>query len=156
MYNNNQNMIDNLLRQKDRIDEMIKSYQQPQPINNFITASQTSNKDLIEWRILNENEEVDNLYVANKTLFINDEMMVLKGVDGSLEKWNIVKIYPIDKKDEKIKALEEEIEKLKEMVNNEPKQSSESIREIKQSNGNVDGYVDRKSTTISKSIPKQK
>ena len=156
MYNSNQNMIDNLLRQKDRIDEMIKSYQQPQPINNFITAGQTSNKDLIEWRILNENEEVDNLYVANKTLFINDEMMVLKGVDGSLEKWNIVKIYPIDKKDEKIKALEEEIEKLKEMVNNEPKQSSESIREIKQSNGNVDGYVDRKSTTISKSIPKQK
>ena len=38
MYNTNQNMIDNLLRQKDRIDEMIKNYQQPQPINNFITC----------------------------------------------------------------------------------------------------------------------
>lgn len=37
--------------------------------------------------MLNENEEVDNLYVANKTLFINDNLMVLKGVDGSLEKW---------------------------------------------------------------------
>lgn len=156
MYNTNQNMIDNLLRQKDRIDEMIKNYQQPQPVNNFITTNQISNKDLIEWRILNENEEVDNLYVANKTLFINDEMMVLKGVDGSLEKWKITKVYPIDKKDEKIKALEEEIEKLKEMVNNEPTKFNEPIREVKQSNGNVDGNVDRKSTTNSKSISKQK
>ena len=156
MYNTNQNMIDNLLRQKDRIDEMIKNYQQPQPINNFITSSQIPNKDLIEWRILNENEEVDNLYVANKTLFINDNLMVLKGVDGSLEKWNITKIYPIDKKDEKINALEEELKKLKEMINNESTKSNEPAREIKQSNGNVNEYVDRKSTTISKSIPKQK
>lgn len=156
MYNANQNMIDNLLRQKDRIDEMIKSYQQPQPINNFITASQTTNKDLIEWRILNENEEVDNLYVANKTLFISDEMMILKGVDGSLEKWQIKKIYPIDKKDEKISALEEEIKKLKEMINNESKQSNESVRKGKQPDVYVNEHANGESTTISKSISKQK
>ena len=156
MYNTNQNIIDNILRQKDRIDEMIKNYQQPQPVNNFINTTQTPQNNLIEWRILNENEEVDNLYVANKTLFINDNLMILKGVDGSLEKWQVKKIYPIDKKDEKINALEDEIRKLKEMVNNEPTKSNEPIGEIKQSNGNVDGYVDRKSTTISKSIPKQK
>ena len=157
MYNTNQNMIDNLLRQKDRIDEMIKNYQQPQPVNNnFITTNQISNKDLIEWRILNDNEEVDNLYVANKTLFINENLMILKGVDGALEKWKIKKIYPIDKKDEKINALEEEIKKLKEMISNESKQSNEPTREVKQSNGNVDGNVDRKSTAISKSISKQK
>ena len=156
MYNTNQNMIDNLLRQKDRIDEMIKNYQQPQPVNNnFITTSQIPNKDFIEWRILNENEEVDNLYVANKTLFINDNLMVLKGVDGSLEKWEIKKIYPIDKKDEKINALEEEIKKLKEMISNEPTKSNEPIREIKQSNGDVNVNVDRKSTKYSKSISKQ-
>ena len=156
MYNANQNMIDNLLRQKDRIDEMIKNYQQPQPVNNFITTNPLSNKDLIEWRILNENEEVDNLYVSNKTLFINDNLMILKGVDGSLEKWEVKKIYPIDKKDEKINALEEEIKKLKEMVNNEPTKPNESIREVKQSNGNVNGNVDGKSTTSIKSISKQK
>ena len=85
MYNN-QYMIDNLTRQKDRIDEMIRNYQQPTPVNNFINTNQQPIKDLIEWRVLNENEEVDNLYVANKTLFINDNLMVLKGVDGSLEK----------------------------------------------------------------------
>ena len=109
MYNN-QYMIDNLTRQKDRIDEMIRNYQQPQPVNNFINANQPQipQKDMIEWRILNENEEVDNLYVTNKTLFINDNLMVLKGVDGKLEKWKIQKIFPIDKKDQKISELEKE------------------------------------------------
>lgn len=119
-------MLDSLNRQKDRIDEMIRTYQQPQPVNNFINTNQTSNENLIEWRILNENEEVDNLYVANKTVFISDSLMVLKGVDGSLEKWEIKKIYPVDKKDEKINQLEEEIKKLKEMVDNGHKESSSS------------------------------
>ena len=134
---------------------MIQNFQnQPTPVNNFINTNQQPNKDLIEWRILNENEEVDNLYVANKTLFINDNLMVLKGVDGSLEKWEVKKIYPIDKKDEKINALEEEIKKLKEMINNEHSKPNEPIREIKQSYGNDDGYVEPKPKTTSKSISK--
>lgn len=153
MYGN-QYMIDNLSRQKDKIDEMIKSYQQPQPVNNFINTNQSVNKDLIEWRILNENEEVDNLYVANKTLFINDNLMVLKGVDGSLEKWEVKKIYPIDKKDEKINALEEEIRKLKEVINNEHTKSNESVRECNESISFDDVNAKSKSKTTSKSISK--
>ena len=70
MYGNNQYMIENLSRQKERIDEMIRSYQQPQPVNNFINTNQTIPKDFIEWRVLNENEEVDNLYVGSKTLLV--------------------------------------------------------------------------------------
>ena len=154
MYNN-QYMLDNLNRQKERIDDMIRSYQQPQPVNNFINTSQTPNKDLIEWRILNENEEVDNLYVQNKTLFISDNLMILKGVDGSLQKWEIKKIYPIDKKDEKINALEDEIRQLKEMINNESKQSNGTIRECIKSNGNDDVDVEPKSKTSSRSVTKQ-
>ena len=153
MYGN-QYMIDNLSRQKDRIDEIIRNYQQPQPVNNFINTNQTSSKDLIEWRVLNENEEVDNLYVSNKTLFINDNLMVLKGVDGSLEKWEIKKIYPIDKKDEKINALEEEIKKLKEMIGSEHTKSNEPIKNVEQSNDDANINVDRKSKTDSKSISK--
>ena len=155
MYNNNQYMIDNLNRQKDRIDEMIRNYQQsPQPVNNFINTGQNTNKDLIEWRVLNENEEVDNLYVSNKTLFINDTMMVLKGVDGSLRKWTIKQVYPIDKKDEKINQLEEEIKKLKEMINSEYPKSNIATRELDESNGVDDVDVKSKSKTTSKSIPK--
>ena len=153
MYNNY--MLESLNRQKDRIDEMIKNYQQPSPINNFITQQpQIPQKDLIEWRILNENEEVDNLYVQNKTLFINDNNMVLKGVDGSLEKWEIKKVYPIDKKDEKINALEEEIRKLKEEMY-EHKQLNKPVRECEQPDVNVNGNVEPKSKAISKSISKQ-
>ena len=155
MYNN-QYMIDSLNRQKEKIDDMIKSYQnQPSPVNNFINTSQTSNKDLIEWRILNENEEVDNLYVQNKTLFISDDLMVLKGVDGSLEKWQIKKIYPIDKKDEKINQLEAEIIKLKEMINNEPSKSTSTNDKFKQSNATTNVNVVTKPEANGKSISKQ-
>ena len=144
-------MINTLNREKRRIEDMIQNYQnQPSPVNNFINTNQQPHKDLIEWRILNENEEVDNLYVQNKTLFINDNLMVLKGVDGSLEKWEVKKIYPIDKKDEKINQLEEEIKKLKEMINNEHSKSNESTREFKQSTSIDDVNVESKSKTTSK------
>ena len=158
MYGNNQYMLDNLNRQRERIDDMIKSYQnQPQqPVNNFINTNQQQipSKDMIEWRILNENEEVDNLYVQNNTLFISDDLMVKKRVDGTLEKWQIKKIYPIDKKDEKINQLEEEIKKLKEMINNEHTKSDEPIRKCNKSDGNDDVDVEPKPKTTSKSISK--
>ena len=151
----NNAMIENWKRQRDRIDEMIQSYQSlpSNPINNFITTNQTPNKNLVEWRILNENEEVDNLYVQNKTLFISDNLMVLKGVDGKLEKWEIKKVFPIDKKDEKISQLEEEIKKLKEMIKDEPTKSIKSVGKFKQSITDDDRDVDRQPKTISKSIP---
>ena len=153
---NNTFMLDRLTKQKEEIENMIRNYQNPQqPVNNFITTGQTPSKDLLEWRVLNENEEVDNLYVNNKTLFVGDSMMVLKGVDGSLEKWEIKKIFPIDKKDEKINALEEEIKKLKEMINDEhAKPTSTTSKRIK-SDANVDGDDDRESTTSDETISEQ-
>ena len=152
MYNYD-NMLTTLNREKRRIEDMIQNYQnQPQLVNNFISTNQTPSKDLIEWRILNENEEVDNLYVNNKTLFINDSNMILKGVDGSLEKWQVKKIYPIDKKDEKINALEEEIKKLKEVINNEYSKSNSTNDECIEPNVDVDRNVKPKSKTTSKSI----
>lgn len=145
------NMLDRLTKQKEDIENLIKQYQNTQqPINNFINTSQTPSKTLIEWRILNENEEVDNLYVQNKTLFINDNMMVLKGVDGSLEKWEVKKIYPVDKKDQKINELEEEVRKLKEMINNEYSKSSGTTRDVEQSDTDVNGNVEPKPKTTNK------
>ena len=122
--------LDRLSRQKEELESLIKSYQTGIP-----------NKNLIEWRILNENEEVDNLYVQNKTLFISDNLMVLKGVDGKLEKWEVKKIYPIDKKDQKINELEDEIKKLKEVIN-EYTESNGTTGECNKSNDNVDGDVE--------------
>ena len=152
----NNAMVENWKRQRDRIDEMINSYQNmpSNPINNFINT-QTVNKDLIEWRILNENEEVDNLYVQNKTLFINDNLMVLKGVDGKLEKWEIKKIWPVDKKDARISELENEIKKLKELINNEPTKLIEPARECEQSTANADGDANGKSKASSRTISRE-
>lgn len=159
MYQNSF-MIDRLMKQREEIDGLIKNYQnmaQQPPVNNFINtnSNQTPQKDLIEWRILNENEEVDNLYVPNKTLFINDNLMILKGVDGSLTKWNITKIYPIDKKDAKINELEEEIKKLKEMINNEHSKFVEPNGECIQSKTTDDVVIEHKPKTSSKSVSKQ-
>lgn len=157
--NNNQFMLENLNRQRERLDEMIRNYQsqtQQQPVNNFINTNQPQMmpRDVIEWRVLNENEEVDNLYVQNDTLFVGEELMVKKKVDGTLEKWKVTKIYPIDKKDEKINQLEEEIKKLKEMINNEHKKSDESVKCIEQSDVVNDVNVESKSKTTSKSVSK--
>ena len=152
MYNN-QYMLESLSRQKDRIDDLIRSYQQPQPVNNFISTGQIPPRDAVELRVLNENEEVDNLYVQTKTLFLSENMMVLKGIDGSLEKWEIKKVYPVDKKDEKINSLEEEIRKLKEVINEYTKPdgtASKSHEPDADANGNAESKPKGTNKPVSK------
>ena len=51
MYNN---VIDNLNRQKERIDEMIRNYQQPQPVNNFINNPPPISNNPVYERIRDE------------------------------------------------------------------------------------------------------
>jgi hypothetical protein len=150
-------MLEKLTKQREEIDNLIKNYQNTQtPVNNFINTGITPSNDMIEWRILNENEEVDNLYVKNKTLFVGDNLMVLKGVDGKLEKWKITKIFPIDKKDQKINELTQKIEELERRLNDEHTKSYEPINECDKSNANDDGYVEPKPKAIGKSVSKQK
>lgn len=91
-----------------------------QPISNI-------SKNFVEIRVLNDNENVDTLYVQNRTLFINDKNMIIKGIDGSLEKWEINKIYPVDPKDQKIRELEEQIKELKEMIKYEPSSNIDEV-----------------------------
>ena len=160
MYGNyNPNfMIEKLTRQKEEIDNLLRNYQnggQQTPVNNIINTSQvqTPTKDFVEWRVLNENEEVDNLYVNNKTFFINDNTAILKGVDGSIIKWQVKQVYPIDKKDEKINQLEEEIRKLKEVINEHTKSDS-TVRERNESDGDANEHVESKSKTTTKSVSK--
>ena len=141
---NNQYMLDNLARRKEQIEDMIRNYQQP--------ISQQTVKDYLELRILNENEEVDNLFVPNKTLFLGDKNMVLKGVDGSLQKWDIVKTYPIDKKDERINELEQEIIKLKEVVNEYTKSTS-TVGQFNKPDGTTNVNAKPEPKTSGKSIP---
>jgi len=85
-----------------------------------------SQKDLIELRTL-DGVDINNTLVFNKTLFIGENEMVIKNTDGSCEKWEINKVFPVDEKDLKIKNLEKEIQSLKEMIGNEYREYSKSV-----------------------------
>lgn len=146
---NNQYMIDNWIRQRDRIDEMIKNYQampqQQNPINNFINTNQNSvQENLYEMKKLNENDEVENIAIFKDTIFIGEDRLQIKKMDGTIEKYEIKKIYPRDKKDDKIDELNKKIEELEMRLNGsrEYRTIDEPIKECESTTTNVDGVVE--------------
>lgn len=146
--------IERLNRQKDEIDNLIKSYQSTQqPINNIINTNQPVN-DNFELKKLNDGDEVENIFVSSNTIFLGNNRMQIKKLDGTIEKYNIDKYYPVDEKDEKIKELNKKVEELERRLNNEHSKSNVTTREFNESNGNVDEYVESKPKTTSKSISK--
>ena len=149
MYNN-QYMLDNLTRQKERIDEMIRTYQQPQPVNNIFNAPQTPSDNLYEIKVLNDGDEVENILVGQNTLFLGTNRLQIKKTDGSIEKYNIEKTFPIDPKDKKIKELNQKVEELERRLNNEHTEFTRSTNEIDKPNANVDELAKSKSKTTSK------
>lgn len=154
MYGNNQFMIDNLSRQRERLDDMIKNYQQmPQaPINNIITNGQMQD-NTYEMKKLNENDEVENIAIFKDTIFIGEDRLQIKKLDGTIEKYEIKKVYPRDKKDDKIDELTKKIQEL-EMKLNEPTKSIKSDEDVNKSNVNANGNVESKSKTTSKPVSK--
>ena len=157
MYGNNQFMIDNLNRQRDRLDEMIKNYQtMPQaPINNIITNGQAQD-NTYEMKKLNESDEVENIAIFKDTIFMGDDRLQIKKLDGTIEKYEIKKIYPRDKKDNKIDELNKKIEELERRLNNEHTEFTSSNERGNESDGNVNGDVKSKPKTTSKSSSKPK
>ena len=154
MYNN-QFMIDNLTRQRDKFDEMIKSYQtMPQaPVNNIINGVIQPQDNLYEIKKLNENDEVENIAIFRDSIFIGDDRMQIKKLDGSIEKYEIKKIYPRDKKDDKIDELTKKIKEMEEKLN-EHTIISEPIKDVNKSYANDDGFI--KSTTKATSRTNEK
>ena len=153
MFGNNQYMIDNLARQRDRLDDMIKNYQtMPQaPINNIITNGQAQD-NLYEMKKLNENDEVENIAIFKDTIFIGEDRLQIKKIDGTIEKYQIKKVYPRDKKDDKIDELNKKIEELERRLTNEPTKFDEPITDVDKPNGNANGNVESKPKTTSKSV----
>ena len=139
-YNPNQNMINQLMRQKDNIENMLNQYNQPQaPVQNIIN---TVNSSDFEARILNEDEQIENVYINKRTMFLDkiNKKLMIKEIDGKIsEEYEI--IIPLDEKDKKIIELEN---RLKEMEGkfNEYAKPIKSNDVIKQSNTNDDGNVE--------------
>lgn len=160
MYNNpfyNQSFnLDRLNRMKEDIEKQIQSCQnhQQQPINNFINTNQPQS-NMYELKKLNDGDEVENIFTNNDAIFIGTNRMQIKKLDGTIEKYNIEKYYPIDEKDEQIKQLNKKVEELERKLNNEHTKSNDTIREFDKSNGDANGNVEPKSKTSSKSVSKQ-
>lgn len=127
-YNPNQAMINQLLRQKDNIDNMLNQYSQPQqPIQNIINTGVGTE---FEAKVLKDDEEAENILINKRTMFLDkkNRRVLIKEIDGKIsEEYEI--ILPKDAKDLKIEELEN---KLKEMAMEE-KQHYMAIKSILES-----------------------
>ena len=123
LYGNNQPMINQLMRYKDNIDNMINQMNTPQPpVQNIINT--TTSVDF-EARILNDEEEVENTFVNKRTMFLDkkNKRVAVKEVDGSIsEEYEI--IIPMDEKDKKIQDLERRLKEMEEKINVEHTKSN--------------------------------
>ena len=118
-YNNYGGMMTQLYRQKENIENMINQYQgmanQTTPIQNIINTSNSSDTEV---RYLKPEEDIKNVIITKKTLFIDEtnHRICVKELDGTISK-NYEIIIPKDEKDIKIEELENKIKELEERVN---------------------------------------
>lgn len=151
-FNPNQSMLNQLMRQKDNIENMINQYSQPQqPIQNIINTVTSTE---FEARILNENEEVENILINKRTMFLDktNKRLVIKELDGSIsEQYEIV--IPLDEKDKKILELENKLKDMEDKINEYAKPIRTNNVE-QQPVANDDGVIKPTTKTSNKPISK--
>lgn len=112
-YVNPNGMINQLYRQKDNIENMLAqclNQQQQAPVQNIINTSNSSDTDI---RYVNQNEDITNIIVSKRTLFIDENKLKIsmKEPDGTISKTYDI-VMPKDEKDLKIEALEQRLKEL--------------------------------------------
>lgn len=136
----NQSVINQLIRQKENIDNMIQQYSQQQqqpPVQNIINT--TASVDF-EARILKEGETPENTFVHRRTMFLDrkNRKLCVKEIDGSIsESYDVV--IPLDEKDQKIQELERQLKEANEQKdfyieqnNNETEDLKAQVEQLKQ------------------------
>ena len=78
--------------------------------------------------------------------------MQIKKLDGTIEKYNIERYYPVDERDEKIKELNKKVEELERRLNDEPTKHIKSTTRGNKSDANDDGNVESESETECESV----
>jgi hypothetical protein len=154
-YFNNQNMLNQLIRQKENVENMINQYSQipaQAPIQNIINQNPVVE---FEAKELKAGEDVKNILIQRKTLFIDEanKKIFIKELDGNISKEYDI-IVPLDEKDKKIQLLEEKLKCMEAMINVRYEQPIQPDGECEQSVTNDDGNVEPKSKKLFKSIPK--
>ena len=147
-YNyNNIAMMNQLYRQKENIENMINQYSQnvaQPPVQNIINTTGTTSE--IDVKFLKNNEDVSNIIISKKTLFIdeNNAKISIKETDGTISKVYDI-IIPKDEKDLKIEELEKKLRELEERVNDKSTKSTVASNDVKPTTTSVIKPV--KSTT---------
>lgn len=153
-YGQNNQMMNQLLRQRDNIDNLINQYSQPlftqpqAPVQNIINTNSTPSVEM-EARYLKSGESVNDILINNKTLFIDEEhsKIYIKDVNGSIIK-NYDIVIPKDAKDLKIEELESKLKELEAKVNVKFTESIKSVDNVGPSNADADESVKSTATTI--------
>ena len=152
MYNNyNNQLMNQLYRQRENI---ITQYSQPQPqapVQNIINTTPSNNQVEIEGKILKPKEDVSNILVNNRTIFIDESnaKVYIKEVDGTLSKTYDI-IIPKDEKDLKIEELEKKLKELEEKVNVKYAEPIRSNDDVEQSTTNGVKLIKPTTTTTVK------
>ena len=107
-----------------------------QPIQNIINTQMPIN-DMFMAQFVKENEQIENIFVNQKTAFIDlkNKQMKIKEMNGNITTYGL--ILPKDEKDLKIEFLEKQINELKGMINNGPKNDVTTDNESTQQNGDA-------------------
>lgn len=133
-YNyNNIAMMNQLYRQKENIENMINQYSQnvaQPPVQNIINTTGTTSE--IDVKFLKNNEDISNIIISKKTLFIdeNNAKISIKETDGTISKVYDI-IIPKDEKDLKIEELEKKLRELEERVNDKSTKSTIASNDVK-------------------------
>lgn len=92
--------------------------QPQQPIQNIINTQAPLN-NLFMAQFLKKDEKAEEMFVNHKTAFIDlfKKELKIKDIDGTITTYGL--ILPKDEKDEKIEALEKQIQELKGMISHE-------------------------------------
>ena len=119
--------------QRQELEDLIKTYQ--------------AKENMYEMKKLNNNEEVENILIARDTIFLGNSKMQIKKLDGTIEKYNIERYYPVDEKDEMIKELKEKVEELERRLEDEPTKHTKSTTRSNESTTNDDVNVESDTKT---------
>lgn len=113
VYNPYGNPVDRIDNQIKELENLRKNYQnmpQQQPIQNIINTNGSQME--FEARILNENENPNEILVQRKTMFFEPKKgkLYIKELNGDIKEYDVV--LPLDEKDLKIQELERRLNEL--------------------------------------------
>ena len=141
---NPQPSIDRINDQINQLENMKKQIQQPQPTPTNLTQNfqlAPTNREVI--RYADSLDEVQRDMVIGDTPYFSRDMSVVwvKNLKGDIRTYELKEIVPLDEKDIKIQNLEDELERLKGVINYES-----SITKYDSANDETDTTEDDEST----------